>query len=434
MPETTTLEEQIKVKQTELRELVENPPENGKHGEHTDKLKSVQTELTDLHGQRKNEAEAAKAKQMLSFLGEVDPAERLPTETEEERKNDETAGKTVGEIFTESDAFKDYSYGGVSQDVKVERSLDEMRNSPATKATRMEAAIKTLFQTSAGFAPDSPRGPEIVGAIHRPVQLLDRLRQVPTTLENIKWMEQTTRTAPPSNANTSEGARYREVTIAYTERTADIIKKTAWLPVTEEQMADVPFVEDLVSAQLPSMLGESIDNDVVNGAGTTGTLIGLESLSTRGTRTKEDDESVYAAIVRGIGDVQVTGRATPDLILMHTLDWFEMILEQGRDGNYIFGMLAQQGQTPWGIPVVQCDFLSRGQYIVGDFARYMMIRDRQDVRTRLAPRYDVQITLDSSPGGDTVSGQTAPTGQVMIFSDVRVQCQWLRPQAFVDIN
>ena len=133
MPETTTLEEQIKVKQTELRALVENPPENGKHGEHTDKLKSVQTELTDLHGQRKNEAEAAKAKQMLSFLGEVDPAERLPTETEEERKNDETAGKTVGEIFTESDAFKDYSYGGVSQDVKVERSLDEMRNSPCNK-------------------------------------------------------------------------------------------------------------------------------------------------------------------------------------------------------------------------------------------------------------------------------------------------------------
>ena len=178
----------------------------------------------------------------------------------------------------------------------------------------------------------------------------------------------------------------------------------------------------MVSAQLPAMLGELIDEDVIEGSGAAGNLIGLQNLSNRQTRTKEADESVYAAIVRGIGDVQVTGRATPDLILMHTLDWYEMILEQGRDGNYIFGMLAQQGQSPWGLPVVQCDFLTRGTYIVGDFARYMMLRDRHDMRTRIAPRYD------------SSGSQTAPTGQVMIFSDVRLQAQWLRPQAFVHIT
>ena len=334
---------------------------------------------------------------MLDFLGEVDPADRLPTETEEERQNDETAGKSIGEIFVESDSFKNYNYGSIMPDLKVARSIDEMRNGPATKIARMEAAFKTLFTTTAGLAPDSPRGPEVVGAIHRPVQLLDRLRQVPTTLETIKWMEQTTRT-PASNPNTAEGANYKEVTIAYTERTADIIKKTEFLPVTEEQLADVPFVQDLVSAQLPSMLGESIDSDIINGAGGSGNMEGLESFSTRQTNSKAADESAYAAIVRGMGDVQVSGRATPSLVLMHTLDWYEMILEQGATGNYIFGLLAQQGQSPWGIPVVQCDFLSRGQYIVGDFDRYMMLRDRQDVRTRIAPQYGVS------------SNHTVPTG------------------------
>ena len=428
---TTTLEVEIKEKQDALKALIS--PADGVEVT-AEQVTAATKELKDLHEKRRTEAVTAKAKELLSWLDEIPDDNRPPISSQEGGDKDENAGKSAGEIFTETDAFKDYNYGGVSPEVKIARSLEEVRFGPSTKASRLEAAVKALFQTTAGFAPESVRGPEIVGIIHRPVQLLDRLRQVPTTQESVKWMEQNLRTPPASRGNTAEGARYQEVALTYVERSADIIKKTAWIPVTEEQLADVPGIQDMVSAQLPAMLGEIIDEDVISGAGTTGTLIGLTSLGTRQTRTKEVDESVYATIVRGIGDVQVGGRATPDLILMHTLDWYEMILEQGRDGNYIFGMLAQQGQSPWGIPVVNCDFLTRGQYVVGDFARYMMLRDRQDMRTRIAPRYDVSITLDAAPGGDTYDAQTAPTGQVMIFSDVRLQAQWLRPQAFVHIS
>ena len=428
MDETTTtqksdLEKKIEAKQEELKKLIN--PEEGEDAPTADAVKTATEELKALHAKRKVEAESMRAKELLAWLDEIDDDDKPavdPETTKTQKEKDENAGKAAGEIFTESEGFKNYSYGGVMPDVKIERSLEEVRFGPMTKAARMEAAVKALFQTTAGFAPESVRGPEIVGIIHRPVQLLDRLRQVPTTQESIKWMEQTTRTVPPSSGNTAEGAIYREVALEYTERSADIIKKTAWLPVTEEQLADVPGIQDMVTSQLPAILGEIIDEDTIKGAGTNGTMIGVESLSNRQTRTREADESVYAAIVRGIGDVQVNGRATPDLILMHTLDWYEMILEQGRDGNYIFGMLAQQGQSPWGLPVVQCDFLTRGEYIVGDFARYHMLRDRQDMRTRIAPRYN------------SAGSQTAPTGQVMIFSDVRAQNQFLRPQAFVHIS
>ena len=425
MPETTTqttLEEKIKVKQDALKALI--TPAEGAEPVTAEALKAASAELMDLHTQRKTEAEAAKAKDILSWLDEVDPSERPPQPADTDpaaKAKQENAGKSAGEIFTESPVFKNYAYGSASPDVRLPRSLEEMRYGPVTKAARMEAAIKALFSTSAGFAPDSPRGPEIVGAIHRPVQLLDRLRQVSTTLDTIKWMLQTVRTAP-SDTDTAEGATYAEATLTYAQQSASIEKKTVWVPVTEEQLADVPFIQDVVSAQLPAMLGESIDHDIINGAGSTGDQIGLESFNTRLTRTKAADESAYAAIVRGIGDVQTDGRATPDLVLMRTVDWIDMILEQGANGNYIFGMLANQGQSPFGIPVVYYDSLSAGQYIVGDFARYMMIRDRQDFRTRIAPQYD-------SSGSDT-----APQGTVMIFSDVRVQNQWLRPQAFCDIT
>ena len=237
-------------------------------------------------------------------------------------------------------------------------------------------------------------------------------------------MEQTTRTVPPSSGNTAEGGQYREVAIVFTERTADIIKKTANLPATEEQLADVPFVQDIVTSQLPAMLGEQIDSDIVNGAGTTGTMIGVTSLSTRLTRTKAADENLYTAIALAMGDVWVSGRATPDMILIHTLDYLEMMLEQTREGNYLFGMLGQMGQSPWGPQVVQCDFLARGTYIVGDFGMYHVLRDRQDFRTRVAPRW-------ATPGP---AGHTDPTGMVNIYSDVRAQNTFLRPQAFCHVT
>ena len=127
-----------------------------------------------------------KAKELLAWLDEIDPHEKPPVDTDTtkaKKDKDENAGKTAGEIFTETEAFKTYSYGAVMPEVKVKRSLEEVRFGPATKVALMERAIKALFQTSAGFEPESVRGPEIVGIIHRPVQLLDRLRQVPTIQE-----------------------------------------------------------------------------------------------------------------------------------------------------------------------------------------------------------------------------------------------------------
>lgn len=442
MPEDTALKElqaEIKTKTEALQAAIkeaQNPPE-GVTPKTADEIKSMTAELKELHETRLTKAEATKAADLLKWLGQVDPADRDPLVTDPDptkSKPDPTAGKDVGELFTGRDAFKKYEFGTVMPDLALTRSIRELRFG-ADPVHPAEKAIKALFQTSAGFEPESVRLPTIVGAIHRPIQLLDRVRQVPTTQEPVKWMEQTVRTPPGSRGNTAEGGRYREVAVQFMQRTADIIKKTAVLPATEEQFADVPFIQDIVTTQLPAMLGELIDEDIVNGAGTTGTMIGVRSLTNRLTRTRADDENMYSAIALAMGDVWVSGRATPDMILIHTLDYLGMMLEQTRDGNYLFGMLNMQGQSPWGPPVVQCDFLPRGTYIVGDFGMYHVLRDRQDFRTRVAPRWSVEVTTDpTETSNQTNEGYTHPTGMVNIFSDVRAQNTWLRPQAFCEVS
>ena len=424
MAESTALKElqnEIKTKTEALQTAIK--PAEGEEPKDAETIKSMTAELKVLHGKRKGMAETMKAQEFLTWMGEVDPDDKPALSTQDPRKS-EDAFKSIGELFTERNEFKNYQFGGLLPDLALHRSLSDIRRGKVDSKMMVQEAMKTLFQTSAGFAPESIRLPTIVGAIHRPIQLLDRVRQVPTTQEQVKWMEQTTRTVPPSSGATAEGGQYQEVAIAFTERTADIVKKTANLPATEEQLADVPFVQDIVTSQLPAMLGEQIDSDIVNGSGAANHMIGVTSLSNRLTRTKAADENLYTTIALAMGDVWVSGRATPDMILIHTLDYLEMMLEQTREGNYLFGMLGQMGQSPWGPQVVQCDFLTRGTYIVGDFGMYHVLRDRQDFRTRVAPRWATQAA----------AGHTDPTGMVNIYSDVRAQNTYLRPQAFCHVT
>ena len=434
--ELRELEENIKAKRDALQAIV-SPPEGAEPVENpTETMKAIGDELRDLVGKRKAAAEETKAKELLDWLDDVDPAQRKAIE---EAGDAETvdAGKSLGERFTDSDVFKSYKYGDVGRDYVMDMALARARAGGGAE-TPEEKAVKALLRTAAGFEREQLRLPNIVGPIHRPRQFLDRVRQVAVgPHDNFEWMEQTVRTDPASFGSTAEGAIYREAAAQWTKRTAAAVLLTAWIPITEIQLQDVPFVQDAVNSQLPTQLGEIIDHQIINGPGGTDRIIGLTSLSTRTQRTKQGDESVYNVIAQAMGDVWITGRATPSHILMHTLDYLDMMLEQTRDGNYLFGMLNQMGQSPWGVEVVQYDAITRGTYIVGDFDRYYMLRDRQQMRTRMAPRWAVTGSTPADDGTNPnalENGLTAPTGQVMIYSDVRVQSQWLRPQAFVHVT
>jgi len=434
------LEANIKAKTDELQALV-HPADDAEPMELADRetaLTALTAEVKALHEQRRVAAIESKADDMLKLMREVDPAERTKTEDADDgvkRERDLAELKSVGEQFTDADAFKAYRYGDVMADVITDASLASLT---AQMDTPEAKAVKALLQTSAGFEPMRLRLPNVVGAIYRPQQFIDRVRQVPVgPNETFEWFEQTTRTAPATFGSTAEGAVYQETAFQWAKRTAQVVQVTGWVPITEIQLADVPMVQDAVNSQLPMMLAEQIDHQIIHGPGGTDRIIGLTSLTNRQTRTKAADENLYDTIAKAMGDIWVDGRAMPDMILLHTLDYLDMMLEQTREGNYLFGMLNQMGQSPWGPTVVRYDALDRGTFIVGDFARYYILRDRQQLRTRIAPRWAVSVSVDDtggSAGARPGTGLTAPTGQVMIFSDVRVQSQWLRPQAFVHVT
>ena len=382
-----------------------------------DAIKQLNDELSDAVKNRETLQAALNAKKTADELDDVDPNNRPPREDAEDSEEEDK--RTWGEQFTDSKAYKEYVPGMPSAEFKLAKG------------------IKTLLQTSAGFDPEVTRIPDVVPIIKRPVQLLDLIRQVPTTQDGVQYMEQTTRTWPSGTGMyIAEGGVYNDATMEWTERNVPVVKLGVNIPITEEQLADVPGLQAIVSSDLPAMLAEYIDDQLINGAGATGQLSGIRNVTGVQTHEKGGDEAKFSAILEGIADVEVGGRSSTDRILMHSRDWYGMLQEQSHDGMYILGLPdSQASMRLWGLPVTKVDSLPRGTAIVGDFGTHAMIRDRQDVRTRIAPRWHVdQRAIDPTESSATAypaaATYTRPTGQVNIFSDIRLAFYLRRPQAF----
>jgi len=429
MPDALTdLNEQIKAKKGELQAAVERKGDDGAANPDTEAAETLTREIKDLYAKRAGAAEDAKAKQvdsdareLLSFLNEIDPSERERIKSELESERDTQSVKAIGQQFIDSDAYKTHRERGFTG---------------VGDAVEMKATLKALFSSTAGWTQDVPRIPRVQPIFYRPVQLLDRIRQMPTPTESVEWMEQTTRTRPPNQGGTAEGAIYQEAAFGFTVRTSRVKIKTAWVPITEVIAADEPQIIDIIQSQLPTMLGEHVDDDLINGDGGTNEMIGLLSLTGRRIRNKGQDESFYEGVGRLLEEVEVNsyGMAMVDTIIMHPSDYYSFMFTQDANLQYMFGLLGQQDTSPWGPTVVKAHTCPRGTIIVGDLARYMYIRDRQSIRTRIAPRWAVTGYVRTDDAGamqdPLVNGLTAPTGQMMIYSDLRAEAVHLMQGAF----
>ncbi len=399
-------------------------------------LRAERAPLVESERAKAHEAEVtAKAEAMISWLNDVDPAARADFErTLEGRKETEQANKSHADQFIENDAVKAF----------VERGGGDT----GWVTTKGDLPTKALFDTNQ-FAPFSPRIPRIVPIIHRPMQLLDRIRQVPYPgIQIVRWMEETVWTLPPNRGATAEGAPYQEGALTYTERTATMAKKTYYIPVTEEIELFSNEVYSMMSSRVPTGLGLRIDEGIVNdpGPGPRGTaqnnLNGLLNMTERTTRNKQADESFYEAIVRMMNNVKNVQYSMPDMIIMNGNDYTDFMLTQDAELRYLFGLMSERRPSPWGIPVVEANQVPEGTVIVGDFGQFFEIRDAQMMRTRVAPRNAVSATVAVSvdttdgsasarPGTGSFTAYEAPAGQLMIFSEVFLQTVCYRPQAFV---
>src|SRR5205823_5127981 len=145
----------------------------------------------------------------------------------------------------------------------------------------------------------------------------------------VLFMEETT--ATNAAVETSEGSAYPADTFAFTERTSPVRKIAAYLPITDEQLDDVPQVQEYINNRLVFFLRQRLDLQVMSGNGTPPNLTGLVNVAGIQTQAKGADPGPDA-IYKGIVKVQVTGRAAPSAVLIHPTDYQNVRLLRTAEG------------------------------------------------------------------------------------------------------
>lgn len=324
--------------------------------------------------------------------------------------------KSLGEMIEGSDRFQKWAKNGAADGISL--SFDEMLPSDMLAKGMQFATLgtKTLFETGAGYAPESIRAAGFVEAATRPIQLLDIIPMFPTTQAAYKYMEETTRTH--GAAAKAEGAAFAESTFAFTERSATVEKITDSLPVTDEQLEDAAMMGGYINSRLTFGIRQKLDSLCLTGNGTSPNLRGIKNVVGIQTQAKAADP-VPDAFFKAMTKIRVTGRAIPTHHLIHPDDWQGVRLLRTSDGIYIWGSPSEAGpERLWGLPVVQQDADAAGTGYVGSFQpSWISLFERRGV--------DIQIGYVGSQFGE---------GKRTVRGDMRAVLVVMRPAAFCSVT
>jgi len=306
--------------------------------------------------------------------------------------------KSLGRMFVESKAYK-------------ERSGN---NGPVST---FDVDLKTTMTTAAGFAPQAIRTGKVVEFAHRPIQVTDIVPDGRTDQAAVVYMEETTSTSNAAEAAESTGT-YGESAFVFTQRTATVRKIAVNLPVTQEQLEDVAGIESFINSRLSFFLRQRFDSQIVNGNGVAPNLAGL-LLAATGIQTFVLAGDRFDAIYDAARRVRVTGRASPNVYVVHPNDWQIVRLMRTDDGLYILGNPNQPGpERIWGLQIVEGDVIPENTCLVGDFANFIQYFEKRGI----------EIDITDSHASEFISGI------LRIRASFRVALPVYRPAAFCSIT
>ena len=318
-------------------------------------------------------------------------------------------------------------------------------------------SMKELFASDSDGADrvnvESIRTGDLVTLARTRVTLLDVVPQLPTDQHVVKYDRESVNDSAAYELG--QGDVYSESAFRINEATATVVKRGAFIQVSEELLADAPEMRARLNGALAQQLLRRIQSDIVGGAPAPAS----EYVSGPSDDTDVDGfldltniteinfvsgnvgamagtfHNPFTVIQQGIEQVYRNGEAETNAIVMNSQDWVQVITLQSTTGSFIAqgsgaGMADPVRQEIGGIPVILCNALPNNTVILGDFTNHAVLRDRQAVQVRIQEAQ--AVTLSGSPANTTVN--TRPSGRYNIYVDARFAFYVRRGLAFTKID
>ena len=344
----------------------------------------------------------------MEALGkEVEQLKALGLAADEAAKAEEDAdlsakGESFGSLFVKSAAYTGYR-----------------RGSAVGPTAAVNISAKTLFQTTAGWEPESVRSGLLVEYPTAPAPQVANL--IPQgTIDQQMYVFEQVKTFSDSASETDEGGSYHEATLETEEVSLPVRKITVWIPVTDEQLEDVAEAESFVNSQLQLMVRKRLDRQILRGSGTgtPGQLLGTENVS--GINSEASTGNFVDDVADMLDTIREESFMEPSAIIMRPSMWTKQVAQlKNSNGDYIWHHPASVGpKSLWGVPVATPHEATANKVVVGDYAG----------SSRLLVKRGIDMQITNAHDDFFVKGKQA------IRADLRLVMVHLRPKAFGEIT
>lgn len=249
---------------------------------------------------------------------------------------------SAAEEFVKSEQYKQLVAGN------VQRARIEVKNTVTSGST-------TVF-------PDQRAG--VIPGSFVPLTVRDVLRVIPVTSNMVNSLREASWTN--SAAEVSQGAAKPESDVTFEQYNVPITTVAHWIKISNQLLADAPAVVAYIESRLRDGLAQRIENQLINGNGTSPNLSGLTDSGNFTAYTATSDDNLADAINRIKYTMWAAGNM-PDTVIVNPADWgaLERIRESAGSGAYLYGLPGTQaGMNPFGLRVILSTYLQAGKVIV----------------------------------------------------------------------
>lgn len=246
----------------------------------------------------------------------------------------------------------------------------------------------------------------------------DVLSTSPTGLSSVPYIRESNAATNEAGATTiAEGSAKPEVVMQFVQADAPIRKIAAWIPATNEILADAPTLRGYIDTRLRYMIMLREEAQVISGDGTAPNLRGITQTTGVLTRAAVNND-VPATVGLAIGQIEaVDGEA--DFVAMNPGDyWAQLTTRRSTQFDMGFGgnSPAVQEAFTWGLPCIRTRAFATLTALVGSGRLGATIFQREGVTVRVGDQHSDYFT----------------TNKVAILAEERIGLAVHRPDFFVD--
>lgn len=232
----------------------------------------------------------------------------------------------------------------------------------------MEQAVKSVIVNNGDTMAPYARNDGIVALATRRRWLWEYIPNAVTAAPAVEYLQESGNVAE-AGLQSSEGTDKPESNFTFELKRADCETFAHWTQMSRQVFSDQPALAGFLQQRLMNGIWLKLEDQIINGNGTSPQLSGILDSGNYVTYSGASSSDGLSQVDHVRDAIAVLQQAdyTPGLVIVNPVDWKNMELERGTDGQFVWATpSSMQPPVLWGLPVHVTNSIAQGTFIVMD--------------------------------------------------------------------